>query len=498
MNYFFIIFLSYGFCQQTEDPVKIVIGSKKFTESIILGEIITQLVQTKGLLASHKKQLGGTRILWNALLAGEIDMYPDYTGTVMREILSELEITDEDRLRQILFEMGVGISQAIGFNNTYALGIKEETWKKFGVNQISDLKKYPEFIFGFSNEFMNREDGWPGLKRYYQLPQKNVRGLDHDLAYRGLESGDIHLIDMYSTDAEIEYYNLKRLYDDKKFFPPYRAIFLYRLDLVSRVPGFLSILEMIEGRISESIMIKLNGRVKLEKKSEKSVATQFLKSNLGIRVKLDEETKIDVFIQRTKEHLFLSGISLFGAILISIPLGILATRRKKIGQFILGIAGIIQTIPSLALLVFMIPLLGIGEMPAIAALFLYSLLPIIRNTHTGIMNIPGEMLESADALGLPRLVRLRLIELPMASRSILAGIKTSAVINIGTATLGALIGAGGYGQPILTGIRLDDTGLILQGAVPAATLALLVQVIFEGMEKLIVPRGLQIKPENVE
>ena len=498
MNYFFIIFLSFGFCQQTEDPVKIVIGSKKFTESIILGEIITQLVQTKGLLASHKKQLGGTRILWNALLAGEIDMYPDYTGTVMREILSELEITDEDRLHQILFEMGVGISQPIGFNNTYALGIKEETWKKSGVNQISDLKKYPEFIFGFSNEFMNREDGWLGLREYYQLPQKNVRGLDHDLAYRGLESGDIHLIDLYSTDAEIEYYNLKRLSDDKKFFPSYHAIFLYRLDLVNRVPDFLSILEMIEGRISESIMIKLNGRIKLEKKSEKSVAAQFLKSNLGIRVKLDEETKIDVFIQRTKEHLFLSGISLFGAILISIPLGILATRRKKIGQFILGIAGIIQTIPSLALLVFMIPLLGIGEMPAIAALFLYSLLPIIRNTHIGIMNIPGEMLESADALGLPRLVRLRLIELPMASRSILAGIKTSAVINIGTATLGALIGAGGYGQPILTGIRLDDTGLILQGAVPAATLALLVQVIFEGMEKLIVPRGLQIKPENAE
>jgi len=498
MNYFFIIFLSFGFCQQTENHVKIVAGSKKFTESIILGEIITQLVQAKGPLASHKKQLGGTRILWNALLSGEIEIYPDYTGTVMREILSELEITDEDRLRQILFEMGVGISQPIGFNNTYALGIKEETWKKSGVNKISDLKKHPEFIFGFSNEFMNREDGWSGLKEYYQLPQKNVRGLDHDLAYRGLESGDIHLIDLYSTDAEIEYYNLRRLADDKKFFPPYHAIFLYRLDLVDRVPDFLSILEMIEGRISESIMIKLNGRVKLEKKSEKSVAVQFLKSNLGIRVKLDEETKIDVFIQRTKEHLFLSGISLFGAILIAIPLGILATRRKKIGQFILGIAGIIQTIPSLALLVFMIPLLGIGEMPAIAALFLYSLLPIIRNTHTGIMNIPGEMLESADALGLPRLVRLRIIELPMASRSILAGIKTSAVINIGTATLGAVIGAGGYGQPILTGIRLDDVGLILQGAVPAAVLALLVQLIFEGLEKVIIPRGLQIKPENVE
>jgi osmoprotectant transport system permease protein len=164
---------------------------------------------------------------------------------------------------------------------------------------------------------------------------------------------------------------------------------------------------------------------------------------------------------------------------------------------ILGAAGIIQTIPSLALFVFMIPLLGIGGPPAVAALFLYSLLPIIRNTHAGLSDIAAPIRESAQALGLPRAARLRRIELPLAGRAILAGVKTSAVINVGTATLAALIGAGGYGQPILTGIRLDDIGLILQGAVPAAVLSLVVLGIFEATERLVVPRGLRIRTTDL-
>jgi osmoprotectant transport system permease protein len=162
---------------------------------------------------------------------------------------------------------------------------------------------------------------------------------------------------------------------------------------------------------------------------------------------------------------------------------------------ILAIVGIVQTIPSLALLVFLIPFLGIGGLPAMVALFLYSLLPIVRNTYAGLHDIPIQIRESAEALGLRAAARLRLVELPMAARAILAGIKTSAVINVGTATLGALIGAGGYGQPILTGIRLDDLGLILEGAVPAAVLALLVQGLFELAERWLVPRGLRLKGE---
>ena len=150
----------------------------------------------------------------------------------------------------------------------------------------------------------------------------------------------------------------------------------------------------------------------------------------------------------------------------------------------------IQTIPSLALLVFMIPWLGIGPSPALVALFLYSLLPIVRNTATGLRDIPASLRESAEALGLPPRARLLRIELPMASRAILAGIKTAAVINVGTATIGALIGAGGFGQPILTGIRRDDVFMILtEGAIPAAVLALAVQGAFDLAERFLVPRG---------
>jgi osmoprotectant transport system permease protein len=189
----------------------------------------------------------------------------------------------------------------------------------------------------------------------------------------------------------------------------------------------------------------------------------------------------------------LVGISLAAAITVAIPLGIAAARRPRLGAVILSGAGVIQTIPSLALLVFMIPWLGLGAKPALVALFLYSLLPIIRNTATGLRDIPPSLRESAEALGLPPGARLRQIELPLASRAILAGIKTAAVINVGTATIGALIAAGGFGQPILTGVRLYDLSMILfEGAIPAAVLALAVQGAFDLAERFLVPRGLRL------
>ena len=241
-------------------------------------------------------------------------------------------------------------------------------------------------------------------------------------------------------------------------------------------------------------MRTMNASVKLKKKSEIDVAASFLQTNFKISKKNKSDTRWTRLTRTTLDHLLLVVISLGTAIIFAVPLGILAARRRNLGQVILSLAGIIQTIPTLALFVFMIPLLGIGGPPAIVALFLYSLLPIVRNTHAGLTGIAPSMIESAEALGLSSGARLRLVELPLAGRSIMAGIKTSVVINVGTATLSALIGAGGFGQPILTGIRLDDVGLILEGAVPAALLALIVQGIFEGAERLIVPKGLRLKP----
>ncbi|MGB5466877.1 MAG: glycine betaine ABC transporter substrate-binding protein [Sedimenticolaceae bacterium] len=468
----------------------VVVGSKKFTESVVLGDIAAQLIQASGIEAIHRRELGGTRVLWGALISGEIDVYAEYSGTLRNEILADESGTDTQDLAAALARFGVRMTPALGFNNTYALGMIAETAHALGIARISDLREHPTLAFGFSNEFMDREDGWPGLQQHYRLAQRQVRGMDHDLAYRALIAGQIQLTDLYSTDAEIPYYGLRVLQDDAGFFPEYRAMLLYRADLAERAPEAVAALSRAVGRISADRMSAMNARVKLDRIAEPEVAAEFLLDDLGIRSAASAEGVMARLWRHTHEHLTLVGISLAAAILISIPLGILAWARPRLGQIILAAAGILQTIPSLALLVFMIPLLGIGGPPAIVALFLYSLLPIIRNTHAGLSDIPPSIRESAEALGLPPAARLRRIDLPIASRSILAGIKTSAVINVGTATLGALIGAGGFGQPILTGIRLDDTALILQGAVPAAVLALLVQGLFDLAERRMLPAGL--------
>lgn len=463
---------------RSNEPVKI--GTKVFTESVILGEVLKQSIESDGYQTEFYKQLGGTRILWNALVDGEIDVYPDYTGTLIEEILAGREIENRDDVVAVLDQFGIKMSEPLGFNNTYALGMKREKAEELEIESISDLRNHPELTFGFSNEFIDRADGWPGIRDAYQLSPQNIRGLDHDLAYRGLDAGNIDVIDLYSTDAEIDYYDLKVLEDDQNFFPEYEAVFLYRFDLNEEI---IQSITRFQGQISRDEMIGMNAAVKIEGKDDAVVASVFLAETSQIESEVSVEGFWDRLWRNTLDHLYLVGISLGLAIVIAIPIGVLAVKVQALEKAVLGAVGILQTIPSLALLVFMIPLFGIGALPAIAALFLYSLLPIVRNTHSGIKTISEPVRESAKALGLPNSLILRKIELPMAVPSILAGIKTSAVINVGTATLGALIGAGGYGQPILTGIRLDSVPLILEGAIPAAVLALLVQGLFDLVER---------------
>jgi osmoprotectant transport system permease protein len=489
-----IICVSCTFSDDSEKEIKV--GSKKFTESVILGEIISQLAASEGAEVEYKKEIGGTRVLWNALLNGDIDIYPEYTGTITQEILSNKNITDQSNLPEELAQYGISISQPLGFNNTYAIGMKRENAAKLGIKTISDLRNHPELKFGFGNEFMNRGDGWPSLKSTYNLPQQNVTGLDHDLAYRGLESGHIDAIDLYSTDADISYYDLKVLKDDKKHFEDYFAVLLYRKDMEKKNPQALGTILKLEQSIPEQKMVEMNAASKIDGLSDSVIASNYLKETLLINTNPVKETFLSRLYRNTLQHLFLVVISLSAAIIVSIPLGILAYKNQKVGHLVLGIVGVIQTLPSLALLVFMIPFFGIGAVPAIVALFLYSLLPIVRGTYTGLKDISRDIQESAEALGLTPFAMLRLIEIPIASRSILSGIKTSAVINVGTATLGALIGAGGYGQPILTGIRLDNVGLILEGAIPAAVMALLVQGLFDLSERILVPKGLRLKENN--
>lgn len=463
----------------------VIIGSKNFTEAVILGEIAAGLARESGTPVEHRRQLGGTRIAWRALEGGQIDVYAEYTGTLAQEILHMPDATPT-QLRAALAQRGLAMTPSLGFDNSYALGMLQRRADALGIRTLSDLRAHPELEFGLSNEFMQRADGWPGLRRAYDLPQR-PNGLDHDLAYRALASGAIDVTDLYSTDAEIPYYKLAVLRDDRHYFPQYEAVYLYRADLAQRAPAFVDGLRALAGRIDAATMQRLNAQVKLQRRSEASVAADWL----GVQAP-QARSRASRIWQRTREHLALVAISLGLALLVALPLGVLAARKPRLGQVVLSLTGLLQTLPSLAVFVFMIPLFGIGAKPAIAALFLYSLLPIVRNTHAGITGIPLELRETAAAIGLPPRTRLWHVELPLALRTILAGIQTAAVINVGTATLGALIGAGGYGQPILTGIRLDDIGLILEGAVPAALLALVVQGVFELAGRALTPHGLQL------
>lgn len=470
------------------------LGSKKFTESVILADLAARLAAATGARVSQRPELGGTRLLWDALLAGEIDIYPEYTGTLIGEILAGEGVGDETALPAALAKHGLRMSKPLGFDNRYALGMLTEEAERLGIRRISDLTRHPSLRFGFTDEFLNRTDGWPALRAAYGLDAMEPRGLDHDVAYKGLTQNSIDVMEVYSTDAEIGAYHLRLLEDDRHVFRDNKAVFLYRADLERRAPKALSAILQLEGQIDERAMIAMNRAAKIERRPEAAVAAQFLSAKFGLADSKAADGLASRVYRRTIEHLRLTILSLGAAIFVALPAGVAAAKYPALGKVILAATSVVQTIPSLALLVFMIPVLGIGPTPAIAALFLYSLLPIVRNTASGLANLPPTIRNSAIALGLTPLQRLELIELPIASPMILAGVKTAAVINVGTATLGALIGAGGYGQPIFTGVRLDNFGLILEGAVPAAMLALFTQGFFALAELFLVPRGLRLTP----
>lgn len=483
-----------------DSPVtKVHVGSKAFTESVILGDMAMLLARDAGYSAHHIEELGGTRLLWTSLLSGEIDIYPEYIGTIREELFSGEVLADPAALEQRLAGEGILMSPPLGFNNTYALGMKEKLAERLEISSISDLRRHPDLRFGFSNEFMDRSDGWPSLAKRYGLAPASATGMEHALAYRALDAGDIAVTDIYATDPNIKLYELRVLQDDQGHFPRYDAVFLYRRDLGKRAPRLIDRLEQLAGKIDDATMLDLNQQVELAHVSEQRAAADFLAATFNIQVEVEENGLASRILVTTKEHLFLVVTSLLAAIMVAVPLGIIAARHPLGGQIIVGTAEIIQTIPGLALLVFMgvlflyVQLPSIGPFPVIIALFLYSLLPIIRNTMTGLTGVPNSLKESATALGLGSWSTLYLIELPLASRMILAGIKTTAVINVGYAALGGLIGAGGYGQPIMTGLRLNSEALMLEGAVPAAILALTVKWLFELSERILVPKGLRIK-----
>ncbi len=479
------------------------VGSKRFTESYILGEIIAQTVDAAGeARAVHKQGLGNTGIVFAALRSGAIDVYPEYTGTIAFELLGRKTPAGLEEIGRELAPLGLGVAVPLGFDNTYALAMREERAAALGISSISDLSRHADLKPGISQEFLNRKDGWPALQQAYRLPFPAPRGLDHGLAYEALASGQVDVIDIYTTDAKIGKYRLRALADDRGFFPAYNAVLIYRLDLPQRFPESWGALQQLQGRISTQRMIALNAEVELSGMSFAAAAGQFLAAPGAApgRAAHPDRASFAAMLfgadlgRLTLQHLLLVFASLALSVAAGIPLGIRAARSPRAAHWILAAVGVLQTIPSLALLAFLITLMGtIGTAPAIIALFLYALLPIVRNTHSGLVDIALPLRESAQALGLPAAARLRLIELPLAARSILAGIKTSAVINVGTATIAAFIGAGGYGERIVAGLAVNDNAMLLAGAIPATALALLIQWAFDALERRVIPEGLREK-----
>jgi osmoprotectant transport system permease protein len=453
------------------------VGSKRFTESYILGEI---LAQSSG--GRHKRGLGNTAIRVEALKNGAIDVYPEYTGTIAREILKTEERLDLQGLNQKLHPLGLAAGYPLGFANSYALGLRRADAEKHGIRRIADLAKHPRLRLGLSHEFLGRRDGWPGLKAAYGLPQ-SPRGLDHGLAYEALAAGEIDAVDLYTTDAKIARYEIAVLADDRGFFPPYDAVLLYRRGAEQRFAHAFRAFARL--KIDQATMVRLNARAELDKVAFPDVAREFLGDRAEVgKGGLWAALFAPDFGRLLLEHLGLVFGSLAAAALLGIPLGLLAAKQAWIAQPVLALTGMVQTIPSLALLAFLIPLTGtIGLWPALIALFLYALLPITRNTHAGLTQVSRGLKQAGTAVGLTAKQVMLHVEIPLALPTIMAGVKTSAVINVGTATIAAFIGAGGFGERISQGLALNDHAVLLAGALPAAALALAVHALFEVLER---------------
>jgi osmoprotectant transport system permease protein len=477
----------------------LVIGSKRFPESEILGAILTQMARQVGeAQVTNKSGLGNTGIVFAALKSGSIDIYPEYTGTISEELLKDPTPVGLSTINRQLAPMGLAAGVPLGFNDGYGLAMRDSEAQRLGITTISQLAQHPGLKLGLSQEFLGRADGWAGLKAAYHLPFATPQGFDHGAAYRALASGQTDVADVYTTDAEIQQYHLRVLTDNLHYFPLYNAVLLYRANLPARLPKTWGAFQTLQGKISAPLMISMNAEINIGHRTPDAVAADFLagKITAGQPVKMSRASFWQVLFapdlwRETQQQLFLVFASLALSILLGVPLGIWAARVPRASHPILGVVGVIQTIPSLALLAFLVPIFSIGTVPTIIALFLYSLLPIVRNTYTGLTDISPSLRESATALGLPPGARLRLVELPLAARSILAGIKTSAVINVGTATIAAFIGAGGYGDRINEGLQTYDNAMLLSGAIPAAVMALVIQYGFDLLDRFLIPSSLR-------
>lgn len=505
--------------QRQDHPV--VVASKPFGESYLLAEMFSQLLESRGFKVDRKPGLGATEIAFGALRRDAIDVYPEYTGTglvaILHDTLPDSVAADPRAVfahvaRRFTDLYHVRWLPPLGFQNTYAIAVTRSTASRYHLRTLSDLaRENPHMTAGFTADFIGRSDGLVGLSRVYGLKPRDVRPLAPAIKYQALASGAVDVIDGYSTDGLLARYDLITLIDDRHFFPPYEAAALVSNRLADQAPAAIAALTLLSGRLDEATMRQLNRRVEVNGEDVSKVARDELIA-LGLVGSTGSPGGVSATTAAqgessagqsgfwrylwnrrqtlgalTVRHLKLVAIALLAAVIIAVPLGLALERARRIAEPTIGALGVLQTIPSIALLAFMIPLLGVGVAPALVALWLYALYPIARGTYTGVRDADPDAVAAAEALGTTPTQRLLWVRLPLAAPVIMAGIRTAAVITVGAATLAAFIGAGGLGEPIVAGLALADTRMILSGALPAAALALAVDGVLALVELATAP-----------
>jgi osmoprotectant transport system permease protein len=499
-----------SFAQET---VRLTVGSKNFPENRLLAEMFARLIESRtDITVDRKLNLAGTTVCFEALRAGDIDFYPEYTGTGLVILLGEEPGSDAPttfaRVRsEFRRQWNLEWLDPLGFENAYEIAVPREIAERHELVTISDLTRVSgDLIAGLGYEFMERDDGLPGLERTYGLRFKNVRGMQQALKYQAAGARRIDVLDVYTTDGRLLVHELVVLRDDRGFFPPYEAAALVRGETIAEHPRVRETLELLSGRLSEDTMRGFNLRLQEEGDTVEQVAQDALEgldligetkvtsvSSRGMNFSAYMWANRSELGRRTAQHLGLSALALAMGVLTAVPLGLFLERRRNVAEPVIRGIGVTQTIPSIALLAIMIPIFGIGVLPAVVALWIYSIFPIVRNTYSGVRDAAPEAVSAATALGMTEGQALTQVRLPLAAPVIMAGIRTAAVITVGTTTLAAFIGAGGLGVPIVSGLQLADNKIILSGAIPAAVLAVLVDVVLGFVEKKLTPRGLETK-----
>ena len=489
------------------------VGTKNFAESHLLGEIFAQAIESRGVAVERHFGLGGSLVAFEALRSGALDVYPEYDGTALLVLLKEpldpplgpsgnAPRRIAERVAQGMAARGLAWLAPLGFANDWVLAVPALVAAREGLVSLSDipaaLERGIRLNGGFSAEFLDRADGLHALERAYGFTLPEARPMSEPLKYAAVAEGKVTLIDASSTDARLGSLHLTGLTDDQHFFPSYQCAPLARADLATREPAAVAALLSLAGRIDLPTMRRLNALV-LSGASDAQVASDFL-SGAGLAAPVagsrgtGRATTLQFLAEKSGylgrlvvRHLELTFGALLVATLLGLGLGLLASRRPLAETIVLKTVGIAQTIPGLPLLAFLVPWLGIGVWPSLVALFIYALLPIVQATHAGLISVDPDLLWVATGQGMTDRQLTRWVRFPLAAPVAFSGIRVAAVTTVGNATLAAFVGGGGLGEPILSGLTLNDTRLILLGAVPAAMLALTMDTGLAWISKKLAP-----------